>query len=390
MENLPPILTIVLAQVTMILLAALGIGAYFHLRRTRRHRNEFKAVMEIARHVGLSSPPRHTGEHPETDAGHMQSDSLSMLVDDDFTERTNRSIGEIREAIARLDVKFGQFHLEDELRDQDIDHKIEEENSQILGMCKELGEVTAALHELRTQQAALNQELQSLRVEVERRAAHDAETGAKPAPAVKPGHFDGEVTLIDDFSLPDSVLDELEEVVKTAAEAPATRKAAPRYVTAVNSAPARMKPKVPRTTATPAHKAAAISMHAPAAKSAAVAQAVDEPQFAFDPAKIDDLFNAPYFIPGAANAGINVEELNYEDFNLDQPTGAADAAQEQPHYDADRVFYQSSPQTGLKAGWYFALRGGKTHGPFGTKEAGERVLREMIEHFKRSGDTGGR
>ncbi|MGE0278903.1 MAG: hypothetical protein AB7R40_26210 [Nitrospiraceae bacterium] len=378
---MPPILTIVLAEVSVILLAALAIGLFIHLRRTRRHRTEFKAVMDIARHVGMS---------PGMDAGHSPADAPFPPVDEDFIERTNRSIGEIREAIARLDVKFGQFHLEDELRDQDIDHKIEEENSQILVMRKELGEVTAALHELRTHQAALNEELQSLRVEVERRAAQDARAGAMPAPAAAPGHLDSEVTLIDDFTLPDSVLDELDEVAKSAAAAPATRKAAPRHVTGFNSAPARMKPKVPRTTAAPMQKAAAMSSHAPAAKSAAVAQAVDEPQFAFDPAKIDDLFNAPYFIPGAANAGINVEELNYEDFNLDQPTGEADGPQQQPHYDADRVFYQSSPQTGLKAGWYFSLRGGKAHGPFGTKEAGERVLREMIEHFKRTGDSGGR
>lgn len=117
---------------------------------------------------------------------------------------------------------------------------------------------------------------------------------------------------------------------------------------------------------------------------------VDEPQYAFDPSRVDDSFNVPYFIPGAASTGINVEELDFDDLSLETRQALADTPDEHSQYDAERVFYQASPQTGIKAGWYFTLRGGKAHGPFGSKETGERVLNEMIEHFKRSGDAGGR
>ena len=120
------------------------------------------------------------------------------------------------------------------------------------------------------------------------------------------------------------------------------------------------------------------------------ASTVDEPQYAFNASEIKDMFNVPLFIPGAANAGINVEELDFGGLNPEQPHDAADTGHEQPHYDAERVFYQSAEQSGIKPGWYFTLRGGITHGPFGSKEASARVLNEMIEQFKRTGDTGGR
>jgi hypothetical protein len=117
---------------------------------------------------------------------------------------------------------------------------------------------------------------------------------------------------------------------------------------------------------------------------------VDEPQYAFDPAQVDESYHVPYFIPGAANTGINVEELAFEDLSLENQNALMDAPDEQTQFDSERVFYQASPHTGIKAGWYFTLRGGKAHGPFGSKEAGERVLNEMVEHFKRNGDAGGR
>ena len=142
----------------------------------------------------------------------------------------------------------------------------------------------------------------------------------------------------------------------------------------------------PRVPITPGAAAAAVAVAATAVKH----ETVDEPQYAFDPSTIDDLFNIPLFIPGAANEGINVEELDFADLNIEQPQDTPHPSHEHPHYDADRVFYQSAEKSGIKTGWYFTLRGGKTHGPFGSHEAGTRVLNEMIEQFKRTGDTGGR
>lgn len=389
MGSVLPTVIIVLAEVIVILLIALGVMLYLHLRKSKRHQHEMDALMGIARHAEQTPPPQdaHVAEPVPMPSTYPTSPAAG--TDTEFASRTNQSIIEIREAIARLDAKLGQFHHEDKLHDKDLDHKIAEENTQIQVVRKELHDITTAMHELKMQHATLDQDLHNLRVEIEQHALHEVPVRAAPAkneapkketykyvtPPAKPApHHDP--TLIDDFTLPDSVLEELEEVAKSD----------------------------PSDT----HAAAHAPPHPPVAKPAvAVAQksaqddksegngsvkkgTVEEPQYAFNASEIKDMFNVPLFIPGAANAGINVEELDFEGLNLEHPHGAAGAIHEQPHYDAERVFYQSAEQSGIKTGWYFTLRGGKTHGPFGSKEAGARVLNEMIEQFKRTGDTGGR
>lgn len=377
MNNVQPSLIIMLAGVIALLLCTLIVGACLHLRRNRIHQHELGAMIGLARHAGQSHSSSVPAAPPESSY-------------EEFVERTGRSIGDLHEAIARLDVKLGQAHHQDVLRDEELDRRIGQEDSRILALQKEL-------HDLGTRHANLEQNLQLLRAEIERLAARDSkvqpmtETHQAPASSTAPASTHAiDATDKDDFTLPASVLNELDDVMKSAA--------AQQPPPAVRSQVARMKANVPRRVSI-APKTVAAPAPVNTAKSAAVlAQAVahpekssvEEPQFAFDPARIDDLFTAPSFIPGAANTGINVEELDYEDMGLDSPQGETDGSHEQPHYDADRVFYQSSPQTGIKAGWYFSLRGGKTHGPFGNKEAGERVLKEMIDHFKRIGDSGGR
>lgn len=381
MKNLLPSLTVLLVGTIALLLSALGIAVYLHLRRNRLHQSDLEAVMDIARHVGQSSTAR---------PGHAPG-ILPEAAYEEFAERTNRSIGEIREAIARLDVKLGHTRREDVMRDEALAHKIGEEDNRILALQQEL-------RDLKARHTAFEQQLKQLRAGIERPARRDipVETGSTapepPPPATvapKPAPVAIDTASKDDFTLPDSVLNELEEVARSAARRPASPAATPR---------------VARATGTPnpeasAYKTAAPPLHATIGRSAvAMAHAVahekkasvEEPQFAFDPAQIDDLFNAPSFIPGAANAGINVEELEFEDLNPGLPREDAENPEKPSHYDAERVFHQTSPQPGIKAGWYFTLRGGKTHGPFGTKEAGERVLMEMIEQFKRTGDSGGR
>lgn len=387
MNNLLPSLTVLLVGTIILLLSALGLVAGLHLRRSRLHQNDLQAVMDIARHVG-QSPAARPGHAPRLPP---------EPIHEEFVERTNRTIGEIHEAIARLDVKLGQTHREDVMRDEELDRRIGKEDHRILALQQEL-------QDLRTRHTDLEQQLQQLRVGIEDRARREASAEVKTAGTESPSPAEtsisttaaapaGGTTSMDDFALPESVLNELKEVVQSA-----TRQ--PRPAPAMKPQVARMPTDMPRPAAS-AHKTAAppTPAHPATARSAvAVAHAVahkekvsvEEPQFAFDPARIDDLFNAPSFIPGAANAGINVEELDLEDLNPDPPDAGAENPEEPPHYDAERVFYQASPQTGIKAGWYFTVRGGKTHGPFGTKEAGERVLQEMIEQFKRTGDSGGR
>lgn len=377
MNNVQPSLIIMLVGVIAILLCTLVVGACLVLRRNRIHQHELGAMIGLARHAGQSHSSSVPAAPPES-------------AYEEFVERTGRSIGDLQEAIARLDVKLGQAHHQDVLRDEELDRKIGQEDGRILALQQEL-------HDLGTRQANLEQNLQLLHAEIERLAASNsavqAMIEARQAPTSSTAPASTHVidaTDKDDFTLPASVLNELDDVMKSAA--------AQQPLPAVKSQAARIKANVPRRVSA-APKTVASPAPATATRSSAVlAQAVahpdkssvDEPQFAFDPARIDDLFTAPSFIPGAANTGINVEELDFEDMSLDCPHGEMDGAHDQPHYDADRVFYQSSPQTGIKAGWYFSLRGGKTHGPFGSKEAGERVLKEMIDHFMRIGDSGGR
>jgi len=375
MNNVLPSLIIMLAGVIALLLCALVVGACLHLRRHRIHQHELGAMIGLARHAGQSHSRSAPTASPES-------------AYEEFVERTGRSIGDLHEAIARLDVKLGQTHHQDVLRDEALDRKIGQEDSRILALQKEL-------HDLGTRHANLEQNLQLLRAEIERLAARhstaQAKTEARQTSTTSTTPASGhaiDATDNDDFTLPASVLNELDEVMKTAA--------AHQPPAAVKTQAVRMKANVPRrVSAAPK----AVAAPAPPSRSAAVlAQAVahpekssvEEPQFAFDPARIDDLFTAPSFIPGAANTGINVEELEFGDLNPDPPAEGEETKDMQPHYDAERVFYQASPQTGIKAGWYFTLRGGKTHGPFATKEAGDRVLMEMIKQFIRAGDNGGR
>jgi hypothetical protein len=365
MENALPTVVIVLAEIITILVIALGVALYLYVRKNKRHRYEINAVMDIARHAEMSPPARDRAVQ-------------TVPVDAEFIARTNQSIGDIREAIARLDLRLVEIHNEDQLRNKEINHRIEEENTQFAAVREELQALTSTLHELKAQNESLEQELRNQRNMLEQHAQHEAETEAKTDMKPSPR---GVAHLVDDFSLPDSVLAEMEELAKSAG--------APTTATSAASVTAN-KPELRRTTAQ-TQKRAQLSQTASREDAVMVKNGtVDEPQYAFDPARIDDSFNVPYFIPGAANTGINVEELDFEDLNLESPPTPADTPNEQPHFHADRVFYQASPQTGIKAGWYFTLRGGKAHGPFGSKEASERVLSEMIEHFKRNGDAGGR
>jgi hypothetical protein len=206
-------------------------------------------------------------------------------------------------------------------------------------------------------------------------------------PASSPSPHDP--TLIDDFTLPDAVIEELEEVAKSEPhDTLATVDAPPATKTA--SSAENKSAHEPAAAGAPRPTAKAAPAHGGKAGGNGAASTVNEPQYAFNASEIKDMFNVPLFIPGAVNAGINVEELDFGGLNPEQPHDAADTGHEQPHYDAERVFYQSAEQSGIKPGWYFTLRGGKTHGPFGSKEASARVLNEMIEQFKRTGDTGGR
>lgn len=382
MGNMLSTVVIVLAEIIAILLIALGAALYLHRRQDKRHRAELQAVIGIARHV-------------EQTAACGQADTSSPPAE--ATARIDQSIGELREAIARLDVKFSQIHLEDERHGVAIAHQVAEENTQMQTMREELDKLTLGLHELGLKHATLDQKLNILRVAIEDRAppagvksavkpSSSVPRRSLPTPAKQPAAPEA-----DDFTLPDSVLAELEEVTKLAASPAAAPAGAAPSIRTMAPSDAR-KPETPRSR-TSAPQAAARSTDAVAAQSAATMKktgTVDEPQYAFDPARIEDRFTVPLFIPGAANTGINVEELDFEDLNLEHPHDRADTPHKEPHYDADRVFYQASPQTGIKAGWYFTLRGGKTHGPFGSKEAAARVLNEMIEQFKRTGDTGGR
>lgn len=378
MEHALPVVVIVLAEIIAILVIALGMALFLHIHKNRRHRAELNAVMGIARHVDMSAPvPGHapTSEPPDTE----------------FIARTNQSIGDIHEAIARLDVKLGQIHRDDQLHDEGIDHRVEEENAQVLALRAEVQVLTAALHELKQQHATLVQDLHTLRVGMEHHAQHNAQTIMK-GEAIAAQH--GFAITGNEFSLPDSLLAELVAVEKSAAVAVSAARAGTvlpaaaadtASVTAqqpVTQRAAALTQKIPRRTPGATKPREATIM--------AKTGTVDEPQYAFDPTQVDNSFNVPYFIPGAANTGINVEELDFEDLSLETRQALADIPDEQSQFDADRVFYQASPQTGIKAGWYFTLRGGKAHGPFGSKEAGERVLNEMIEHFKRNGDAGGR
>jgi hypothetical protein len=362
MANLLFTVTIVLAEIIVILLIALGIAVYLHFHKTQRHKTEINALMGLARHVEkLPAHPAAQPIHPDTE----------------FADRTNQRISEIRQSIAKLDARFGHFHHESQLREKNIDHKIDEEGAQLLQVRKELRDATTVLHQIKEQYAALDQDLRNLRVEIKQHDQHDM-----PASPAKPAHHE-EAALIDDDTLPDSVLEKLEELAKSASETPLTHTHPARRAAQAKSAMPAGKKSVQAASMPPRREQKA-------AAGTVKKDTVEEPQYAFDPAQIEDRFSAPLFIPGAANAGINVEELNFDELNLENPHGPADAQHGQPNYDADRVFYQASVQSGIKAGWYFSLRGGNTHGPFGNKAAGERVLNEMIEQFKRTGDSSGR
>ncbi len=375
MKNLQPSLTVMLVGVNALLLCALIATAYLHLRGNRRHQHDLKTVLGIVRHAGQTSA------------------APSETAYEEFVESTHRDIGDIRETIARLDVKLGQSQHQDVLRDEELDRRIGQEDGRILGIQKELDD-------FRARQSALEQSLQQLRAEIEQLAARDrlANSKAEPdhseassSPSAHAAHT-VDATPVDDFKLPDSVLNELEEVMHsaTAHQSSPTPAARPQAVRIKTNVPRRI-PVAEQAVATPAHASAARSAVATAQAVAHKEKpSVEDPQFAFDPARIDDLFNAPLFIPGAANAGINVEELEIGDLNMETQAAGAENQGKQPLYDAERVFYQASPQTGIKPGWYFTLRGGKTHGPFASKEAGDRVLKEMIEQFIRAGDSGGR
>lgn len=57
-------------------------------------------------------------------------------------------------------------------------------------------------------------------------------------------------------------------------------------------------------------------------------------------------------------------------------------------FQADRVFFQRNPASGLVE-WYFLAREG-TFGPYPSQEIARTMLNEYIERHKAAKDTGGR
>jgi hypothetical protein len=322
MGSVLPTVIIVLAEVIVLLLIALGVMLYLHFHKNKRHRHEVTALMGIARHAEKTPTPQDAPHDAPAPSAHPTAPTGE--ADKEFADRTDQSIAEIREAITRLDTRLGQFHHEDKLHNKDLEHQIAEESSQIQVVRKELHDIALAMQELKSQHATLDQDLHNLRVEIEQHALHELPARAA-APeknaAVKKGTYKyvtppasspppHDPTLIDDFTLPDAVLEELEEVAKsephdtlaTVDAPPATKTASSAENKSVHEPAAADAPR-PAAKASPAHGGKAGGNGA--------ASTVDEPQYAFNASEIKDMFSVPLFIPGAVNAGINVEELDF-------------------------------------------------------------------------------
>lgn len=411
-----PTLTVVLAEIIVILLIALVAALFMHLRKVRRHRAEIDALMGIVEQFSsngdcpapayqagaAASRPADALSPPMTeksDASRANGEPAAQLIDAELADRTDRDIAAIKQALATFEAQLDQSRHEALLLGKDLYHKVEAENIQMTQVKKELREVRESIGRLSVQYQSLHKDARRLREEAGAFEAHGG-VGAASQRGVSSTTLQsssraalGSRAVADDFTLPESLLGEIEDLMKNSQEESQLKQ-----VTASAAGQGNPAPGTAKTTKQPAADTGHSwggATHPPARAADESAEntdksAVDEPQFAFDPLRVEDKLNIPTFIPGSVDAGINVEEINYEEVNPEEAPRHPEEPGNRTTFAADRVFHQASTQSGIKPGWYFSLRGGKAHGPFGSKEAAERVLNEMIEQFKRTGDTSGR
>ena len=97
MGSVLPTVIIVLAEVIVILLIALGVMLYLHLRKSKRHQHEMDALMGIARHAEKTPAPQDAHPAEPTPMPTAHPDPPTGEGDTEFASRTNQSITEIRE-----------------------------------------------------------------------------------------------------------------------------------------------------------------------------------------------------------------------------------------------------------------------------------------------------
>ncbi len=113
----------------------------------------------------------------------------------------------------------------------------------------------------------------------------------------------------------------------------------------------------------------------------------EDPDLELDASTLDRLMNTTYF-GDISSTGIDVEEIDLRELDIDDPHGLAQASGRPFSQDTDQIFFQSSTTASMKQGWYFSLRGAHPQGPFGDKQTAERVLVETQGKTRRTGQAG--
>lgn len=403
MENLLPTLTIIMAEVALVLLVLLIVLLYRYGRRKRLHQAEIETLMEIAQERRITLPgaaaaavPTQTQPQsplqpppeqmmnqpaPSTDAGVAVPDNTTTATD--TGQMVDTGIGLNIEANTKTAAEIEPPSTPQETTpsaptpavstEADVAAAAAAPSAPISDeVARDLSEIHHAMDLMDIKLAQIRHEHNKLALNMQRAL----EKASKERAAMH-----REVSAIA------HMLSDLRRTLSLSGTAQAGTHEPP-------SAPVSLEEQ--RIAAAAATGAGAASTPAKAATPApeSKAQATratenvpEDPDYQLDASTLDRLMNTAHF-GGMSSTGIDVEEIDLGDLDLNDPHGMAQHDANRPFsQDADQIFFQSSTTANMKPGWYFSLRGGHPQGPFGDKQTAERVLSEMQGKTPRAGQA---
>lgn len=451
MGNISPTATIILAELAAVLVVALGIVLYFKLRKGPDARADFDTLFQpqAAQSVATRAPPPEdpppvvsdaaarnvalvdspTGQSPaNTPPGGAAEHGAAprATIDPAFAAQTEQLIADLRAELETTKNRVAQLSHDNKLMSKELERMMENERSDVKHVQKDVirlrrhvEELEPTVTELDEQYRQLSKTLKSVRMEVDtlaneyaaaytntrqtadkeeraRPAAADAPpetpsvqataaaTNEAPSPAAAPDTpsrpEDADPSLIDS---PLEAFNEALAEAETVDDAPDGDSQASIESDLSEQAPSKNAAgrDEPQETA-PQHPAGGADTSADESAGSPPAGS----------STLERLFDAPAtFKAGDSREGINVQEIDLEELNIDDPHGLTTDPDHPAHFEVDRVFYQTSTESPeISQGWYFSVRGGDVHGPFKDKETAERVLNEIIKQYQEAGNSGGR
>lgn len=157
MENLLPTITIVLAEISVVLLALLGLLLYRYARRKRIHQAEVETLMELASGHRIALPPASPQRSPAAAAARHKAPEAppppppekSGAEPAAVADALARSLAQIHQAIETVDLKISQLRHDHHKLAANLQHLIEKAGKDVTSGRRELEKLGQIMNRIR-------------------------------------------------------------------------------------------------------------------------------------------------------------------------------------------------------------------------------------------------